>query len=326
MSIQRPFRFGIEANWPSRFGIGANWSRPSYPEWINLVRRAEDLGYATLHVQDHFSRSMGPLTSLTGAAAATKSIRLGSFVFANDFRHPVVLAQEAATLDVISGGRFEFGIGTGFSATDYKYLGIQPDPPGVRVDRLVEAIKIVKGFFSGESFSFDGRYYHADGLVGWPTPVQQPMPPLMIGGGSRRVLSLAAKEADVVSINIRTTPEGNLDFRSITAEAVSEKVRWIREASGDRLDKIELNVLVLAVAITDQPRAAAEQLLQIMGVPTSVLSPDEALASPSLLIGPVSKLVEDLLERRERYGLSYVSAFGSTMEDLAPVVARLSGR
>jgi probable F420-dependent oxidoreductase len=313
MTPQRPFRFGVLA-------FGAT----SRDAWVSTARKAEDLGYATFLVDDHLSRRFAPIAALAAAAEATHVLRVGSCVFGNDFRHPVVLAKEAASLDVLSGGRFELGIGTGYERADYDQTGIPLDPPGVRVSRLAEAVQIIKGAFADAPFSFAGRYYTIRALNGLPKPLQRPHPLIFIGGGSRRILSIAAQEADIVGINVKTTAAGGFDVLSITPDATAQKVAWVRHAAGARFAALELQLLVPFMRVTDNRYQAAAQFVQAWQL-TEVVRPEHILDSPHALIGTVDQIVEDLLARRECYGVSYVAVFEEQMDMFAPIVARLAG-
>ena len=227
--------------------------------------------------------------------------------------------------DILSDGRLEFGLGTGYQRGDYEGTGIPLDPPGVRVARLAEAVQLVKAFFGPGPVEFAGRYYAVRGLRPIPPPVQRPHPPVLIGGGGQRMLELAVREADIVGINVRTTPAGAFDWASVTPEATDQKVEWVRAAAGPRWDGLELHTLVPCVAVTDDPRRAAQGFIDGWGM-TGALSVDELLASPMALIGTEDRIVEALGERRERYGISYLSVFPEAIEAFAPVVARLAGR
>jgi probable F420-dependent oxidoreductase len=314
---------------PFRFGFSTRGSA-SATEWRALARRVEALGYSTLLVPDHVAHPLAPITLLAAAAEATRTVRLGCHVFGNDFRHPVVLAKEAATLDVLSGGRVELGLGTGWQLADYDKMGIPLDPPGVRVDRLAESLRVVKGCFGDGPFSFSGTHYTIRDLDLRPKPAQRPRLPILIGGGSRRILSLAAREADVVAINFRTTPEGAADSADVTVEATDRKLGWVREAAGDRFDDLELAVFAFVVAVTDDdPRQAIDALMARRPVGDR-LDADVALAAPAVLVGSVDRIAETLLARRERFGISYVvvrdpTGDGAMAEAFAPVVARLAG-
>ena len=314
--MSRPFRFGLNT-----FGV------TSLAAWKELARKAEDQGYSTLSVADHTFTPMAPLAALSLAAAYTSRLRLGTYVLGNDFWHPTILVREVATIDLLSEGRLELGIGTGWRKSDYTERGLRLDPPGVRIERLEEGVRLIKQLFSGEPLSFAGKYYTTDGLVSRPKPVQQPHPPILIGGGGRRMLSLAAREADIVSLNLRTTSDGALDFSSLTAEATLEKVGWVREAAGERFDRLELNNPVLMVAITEDRERAAAEFLKGWGTLAAGLSTAELLRSPHVIIGNLEQVVDDLQMRRELFGLSYITLLGGAPDHdvFAPVVARLAG-
>jgi probable F420-dependent oxidoreductase len=261
---------------------------------------------------------------MVSAAEATSTLRIGSYVLGNDFRHPVMLAKEAATIDVLSNGRLELGIGTGYYKSDYEGSGIPLQAPGVRVARFKEAVRLIKGFFEGEPFSFEGEYYQVHDLKGIPLPIQRPHPPIMMGGGSKRVLGIAAREADIVSLNIRTTPGGGFDLSSLTIEAAAQKVEWIRQAAGERFADLELNLLVMVVEITDDRREAAEKIHREWEMSNDEFTVEQLLDSPSFLIGSLEQIIEQLQMLREKFGISYYSVW-EPMEPFAPIVARLSG-
>src|SRR5262249_24471988 len=233
---------------------------------------------------------------------------------------PVVLAKDVATLDVLSDGRFELGLGAGWRRLDYEQAGIPYDATAVRLDRLEEAIGVLKALFATGPVDHVGRFYTVSDLDGTPKPVQQPHPPILVGGGGERVLSLAARVADIVSLAARARPDGP-DWSSVTAMATADQIDWIRQAAGDQFDRLELNVMVYALAVTDDRQAAARQTAARWG-----LSEEEVLASPHALIGTVGQIGEDLLRYRERYGISYLIVPGIFAEAFAPVVARLAGR
>ena len=304
----RPFRFGVQLR-------GAT----SGQEWRAKCRRAEALGYDTLAVADHFPRGLGPFAALATAAAATDRIRVGAFVFANDFRHPAVLAKEAATLDLLSDGRLEVGIGAGWLRAEYEATGIPFDRAGVRIERLAEAIPLIKRLWTEDNVTAQGRFFQATDLTITPRPVQAPHPPVMVGGGGQRVLSLAARHAEIVALNPRATPEGVPDRRDITAEATARKLAWVREAAGARFPDLELNIIALRVVTTADRAATAHQLAQELG-----LTPDEVLASPHVLLGSAEEMAETLRQRRDRYGISYVTVTEDGLESFAPVMERLA--
>lgn len=308
--MTRPFRFGVQAG-----------TAVSRDEWVAQAYGAERWGYATLNLPDHFGSQLAPTPALAVAAEATLTLRIGCFVYANDYHHPVVLAKEAATLDLLAGGRLELGLGAGWLRHEYEQAGIPFDRAGVRIERLAESIAVLKGLFAPGSFSFAGRYYQVDQLDGLPKPLQAPHPPLLIGGGGQRLLTLAAREANIVSFNPRALPDGTLDMRDTLPEAVAEKISWVRDAAGDRFDDLELNTTLLGIAVTGDRLAAAERLgarLRTAG--------DLALRSPLALAGTVDDMVEELQARRDRFGISYFMVRRADMEAFAPVVARLAGR
>lgn len=317
MNQSRAFRFGILTG-------GAS----SRKAWLDKARQAESLGYSTLLIDDHFYNQFALLTALVSAADATTSLRVGSLVFGNDFRHPAVLAKEAATLDILTDGRFELGLGTGYSSDDYEKMGITLQSPGTRVSRFEEAVQIIKGLYADDALTYEGKYYTIRNLNGLPKPVQKPHPPLLLGGGSKRILSFAAREANIVGINPKTSAEGSLDFSSITPEATEQKIAWVREAAGTRFRDLELNVLVFPV-VTDQRRQVAEQWLREFEMPTDEDSIDGMLASALFLFGTVEQIVENLQVRRQRFGFTYIAVGeylqADVMEQFAPVIAKLAG-
>ena len=309
MATPRPFRFGMQAR-------GAS----SAEEWLTAARRAEALGFSTLQLFDHFVHGVGPLAAFGAAATVTRAVRLGSFVLANDYRHPVLLAQEAATLDQLSGGRLELGLGAGWDRAEYQAAGLPFDPPGVRIARLAEAIRLLKRLFVEDGVSMAGEHYTVTDLTLAVKPIQRPHPPILIGGGGERLLRLGGREADIVGLAPRALPDGTLDPTSITATATARKVAWVREAAGSRADDVEINVFVYAVEITDDPVGTAERLAADFDLPAS-----EVLASPHALIGSLEGIIEQIHERRDRYGISSITVGGHLADALAPVVARLSG-
>ena len=311
MAHPRKFRFGVQVS-----------TATSGEEWAAIARRAEDLGFSTLFMPDHFGGQLAPVPALMAAADATTDLRVGALVFDNDYKHPVVLAKEAATIDVLSNGRLELGIGTGWMNTDYEQSGIQHDRPGVRIDRMVEGIAIMKGLFADGPFSFEGDHYRISGLDGLPKPLQKPGPPLLVGGGGKRVLTVAAREADIVGVN-PSTPNGAVDADAIassSAPRTDEKVGWIRDAAGDRYADIEMNMLIFACVISDDRQASAEMMAPLFGV-----SPDEVLQTPHVWLGPPEAVCDDLLARRDRWDVSYLVVQADAMEAIAPIVAKLAG-
>ena len=317
MTPHRSFRFGVQI----ARGVAHGASRS---EWKDKAQRAETLGYDILLMPDHLTDqfALGPALAL--AAEATTTLRIGTFVLQNDLRHPALVAKEAATLDVLSDGRFELGLGAGGSLlADYEQTGIPFDPPGTRVGRLEESLRIIKGLFAEEPLTFTGRHYTITELDGFPKPIQRPHPPLLVAGGGPRVLSLAAREAGIVGILVPMMPVGGqFQMEASRAAAVTEQVALIRQVAGTRFAAIELNVLIQRVIVTEEARQASEEL----SLEWSPLSPEEVGETPYLLIGTVDDIVATLRARRDRWGISYVVVFEWDMEAFSPVVARLSGQ
>jgi probable F420-dependent oxidoreductase len=306
----RPFRFGIQLS-----------TAPSGAAWADLARKAEDLGFDTLFMPDHFGDQLAPVPALMAAADATTELRVGALVFDNDYKHPVVLAKELATIDVLSGGRLIVGLGAGWMASDYEQSGIPMDPPGVRVTRMEEGIAVLKGSFAEGPFSFRGEHYTITDYDGQPKPAQSP-PPFLIGGGAKRVLSIAAREAEIVGINpsIRSGHVDAAAARNGAADETDKKIAWVREAAGDRYADLEINLLQFAGIVTDDRKGTAEMMAPLFGLP-----PAEVETYPHACIGTVEEICESLEMRRERWDASYFVFQGDTMEPLAPVVAKLRG-
>lgn len=312
MAHPRPFRFGIQLS-----------TAPDGSSWAELARRAEGLGYSTLFMPDHFGDQLSPTIALQAAADATTTLRVGALVYDNDYRHPVVLAKDCATLDLLSGGRLELGLGAGWMNTDYEQSGIPMDPPKVRVDRMVEAVAVLKGAFGPGPFSFEGEHYTITGYDGLPKPVQTPHPPLLIGGGLKRVLSFAAREAQIIGVN-PTIPNGQVDAdaaRSGTAVLTDQKLEWIRAAAGERFADVELNALHYATIVTDDRQGTLEMMAPLFGI-----APEEVADYPHALIGTEDEICADLEARRERWGFSYVVVQADSFDTFAPIVARMAGQ
>jgi probable F420-dependent oxidoreductase len=280
-------------------------------EWAEKARRIESMGYATLLMPDGLQYTLAPLPALTAAAMATRTLRVGTYVLANDYRNPVQLAKDAATVDVLSGGRFELGIGVGRpdAAADNRMLGIRFDSGAIRVARLAESLALLKALLSGQTATASGPQYAAADAEISPRPVQQPRPPILVAGGRRRLLELAGREADIIALGIPPMePEAG----------VAERIGWIREAAGTRFDQIELNLNLMAVG-QQVPRWIASQ----MGLTAEGLARSGAIAA---LTGTIDEMVEGLQRRREKLGISYIAVGDELMEGLAPVVERLAGR
>jgi len=291
--------------------------------WADQARLAEDLGYSTLLMPDHYGDQLAPIPALAAVAAATTTLRMGSLVFGNVYRHPVNLATEAATLDLLSEGRFEMSLGAGWMRSDYEQLGITYDTPKVRVERFEEAVTLIQGLLQTDGpYSFEGSYYQVTEHTLLPRPVQQPGPPLIIGGGGKRVLSFAARNADIVSINVnlREGTGGPETAPNASPERTREKVGWVREAAGDRFEDLELNALIGFVMITDDAPSIAEAMAPHFGIEAA-----DALHIPLALLGTVDEMCEELQWRREAYGISYWSIEADCWDQLGPLVSKLTG-
>jgi len=305
------FRFGVQL---SNAASGAAWR--------DTARKIEALGYSTLFIPDHFEDQFGPLVALTVAAEATTTLRVGSLVFGNDYRHPMVLAKEIATLDLVSEGRVEFGLGAGWMTSDYEQSGMALDPPGDRISRMAESLAVMKSLWSTGKATFEGEYYQIAGAIGAPTPHQRPHPPVIIGGGGRRVLGIAAREADIVGVNpsLAAGYVGREVLETTSAEYYHRRLEWIREAAGSRFDQLELQCLTFLVQIVPDRDEAIARLAGAMSVPAEQID-----GSPIAMIGTTDQIIESLRRRREEFGLSYIVVHEAEMEALAPVVAALHG-
>ena len=311
-SVSRPFRFGFSLD-----GLDGP------VEIAARARRAEAMGYSSVVMTDHFDDRHGPLVTMTAVALATTSLRVGTLVLANDYRHPAVLAKELASLDVVSGGRLEIGIGAGWMASDYEQAGLGFDRPGVRIERLDEAISVLEGCFADGPFDFEGHHYTIRGLESWPKPVQKPHPPLLMAGGGHRMLALAGRRADIVGIN-PSLHSGAIDEHAgptATAEATDAKLAVVREAAGDRFGTMELQTRVHLAVITEDAHGLASAAAPAFGI-----TAEQALASPHALVGTIDECVTRIEGWRERWGISYISVMGNSAEEMAPVVERLAGR
>jgi probable F420-dependent oxidoreductase len=310
---------------PFRFGVNV-WGARSRTEWVEKARKIEDLGYDALTVPDHLTEFFAPMPAVLSAAEATKRLRVGTNVLNNDLRHPVLVAREAATVDLLTDGRLQLGLGAGSIKSEYDQAGLGFDPGGTRVERLSEAVAIIKGLLKGEQVTFAGRHYRVTGHTIAPLPVQRPHPPILIGGNGPRLLTLAAREADIVGFSGITFRGGGAappDLSGWRVPSVDERVRLVREiAGGDRYARLELSALVQRVVVTDDRRRVAEELTSRW----TQLTPEEILQSPYVLIGTVDQIVEDLQARRERWDFSYYVIFEPYLDAFAPVVARLAGR
>jgi len=312
----KPFRFGVLAE-------GAQTTEQLH----DTAHRAEDAGFSTLLIRDHlvedpFPHQLGPLTALAAVAAATRTLRVGTLVIGNDFRHPAVLAKEVATLDVLSGGRVELGLGAGFLRRDYAAAGLHMDEPRDRVGRLEEALRLLKALFGPDPVTHHGQYYTVEDLDTFPKPVQRPHPPLQVAAARPRMLAIAAREADIVSLQTVSTAGGVLtdDPAGRSPGAVADQTARIREAAGERFDRLELGTTA-TVVVTDDPISSAGQLASLRG--WCGVTAQEVLQMPSIFIGPLQHLGGLFHERRAAYGLSYFVVSDGALEMAAPLVASL---
>jgi probable F420-dependent oxidoreductase len=312
----RPFRFGLVVyDGPADVG-----------RWRELAQRAEGLGYSTLLMGDHVGQFLpfggsAPLLALADAAAATANLRVGTAMLANDYRHPALVAREAATIDVLTDGRFELGIGAGWLESDYQALGVPYDPAPTRIDRLAEAVRLMKLGWAGEVFDFAGEYYSVRDYRGLPRPIQRPHPPVAIGGGTSRILRKAGELADIVGVHVSTRSKGPQErARDLSEERLHQKLAWIRVGAGDRFSALELQMTVFTLLISHDPqeavrRAAAQRAAAAAEITGSVMS----------LVGTVDSVCDELRRRRELWGVSYVTVDAASCDAFAPVVARLNG-
>jgi probable F420-dependent oxidoreductase len=323
--VTRPFRFGCQA-----------YNASSRAEWKDKARRAEDLGFSSFMLADHYigpgpalSATNHPLQSLAAvpaiavAAEATTSIKVGARVMCIDYRNPAVLVKEMATLDLLSDGRLEMGLGAGWLQGEYEAMGVPWDPAGVRITRLGEVVRMAKLLMADGEVNFEGTTgVRAVGFEGLPKTVQRPHPPIMIGGGAERVLKLAAREADIVSFNFDNS-SGKIgpDVPTSGAEAVARKVAWVREGAGDRFDQLELEIAAYFTFVGDKGLQMAEAMAGRFG-----LDVPQMLTHPHGLFGSVDAICDELERRREQFGISYVTVGDSVAEAFGPVIARLAGR
>jgi len=311
----KPFRFLADA-------FDASTTR----ELGERARAAEAMGVTTFILPDHLVPQLAPIPYLATVAALTERLRISAFVHNNDLRHPAVLAQELATLDVLSSGRLDVAIGAGWNEPEYRAIGLPFDPIRVRQDRLAEAITVLKGCFGEDAFSFAGQHYTITDYDGYPKPVQRPYPPFLIGGGGRRTLELAAREANIVGLAPRILSGQRPDPHSITWAATEEKVGWVREAAGDRFDALEFNVYPSQwpIVVTDDLRGEARKVIDRMKERTGIeMTEQDIIDSPHIFIGSIKRFVEKFTELRERLGVN--SFLVGSLDELGPVVERLAG-
>jgi probable F420-dependent oxidoreductase len=306
---------------PFRFAVYSN-DAGAIENWTAFARRAEDLGYAALYATDHLSRQFAPMVALAAAAAVTRTLRVGPYVLANDYRHPLIVAREAATLDRLSDGRLNLGLGAGWKPSDYRQLGMAYDRPGLRVDRLVESLGIIRRLLSGEQVTHVGRFYQLDRARVEPGPVQRPHPPLMLGGGGPRVLRLAAREAQIVSFVPGFSAGGRILLRHITESALAQRVEIVRRAAGPRFEDLELDVFVGDAGIVGSSQPIGQSLSALL----KSAGPAIVGGSPYVLYGSVDGLRDTMLRRREWTGVSSYGLPARAMEAFAPLVESLAGR
>jgi probable F420-dependent oxidoreductase len=306
-----PFRFGVQ--------LASAYDGQS---WRDKARLAEELGYSTLFLPDHLDTQWGPLVAMTVAAEATSTLKVGSLVLANDYRHPVVLAKEIATLDLVSAGRVEVGIGAGWRKKDYQVTGLPFDSPGERIDRLADSVLIMKDLWADAASSRQGRHYTVDAPQGMPLPHSRPHPPILMGGGGRKMLSLAAREADIVGFNpsMAGGRVGNQTVDTSGPDAFSRRVDWVKAAAGPRWDSLEFQCLTVVCRVTKDRDASLLAYARASG-----MTPEALAAAPLALVGSVEEICETLAARRDTWGFSYWVVHEQEMRDFAPVIARMAG-
>src|SRR5688572_14447243 len=278
--MTKPFRFAVQTS-----------SAADGKTWRELARKIEDLGYSTLFIPDHFGDQWGPIVGMTIAAEATERLNVGALVLDNDYRHPVVLAKEIATLDLASEGRVEFGIGAGWMISDYEEAGLPYDSPGVRIDRMVEGLEVMRQMWRDGVANLQGEHYTVTNAAGHPRPHTPGGPKVLIGGGGRKILSAAARHADIVGVN-PNLKSGKVDATvavTALAEVYRERLGWIRDAAGDRFDDLELQVLTFMIQITDDPASVYERMAPLFN-----LTPEQLASVPIGLAGTVEGMCEQL--------------------------------
>lgn len=321
--MSKPFRFGVQS-----------FNAESAADWTSQVQRAEELGYSAFHLADHIlgpgpalekanhpEQNLAAIPAMAYAAAVTNKIRIGCRVFCIDYHLPVVLIKSAMTIDKLSGGRLEFGLGAGWITEEYEALGITKDEPRVRIDRLADVIEGVKAFRNEGLANLANDTIRWSDFEGVPKPVSKP--PIMVGGGSPRILRLAGREADIVSLNFnnRSGMIGPDGVAMSTEAETQKKVGWIKEGAGNRFDDIEIEIGAYFTFVMDDPSPVLGQFAQMFG-----LTEDEMRVHPHALFGSVDTICEELERRRELHGISYITVGKDNMESFAPVVEKLSGK
>jgi probable F420-dependent oxidoreductase len=316
--MPHPFRFGVQLS-----------SLPA-SGWADRLRRIEALGFSSVFWPDHFGDQWEPVAALAAAAAVTQRLNVGALVYGVDYRHPVVLAKAAATIQLLSGGRHEFGLGAGWMQTDYDEAGLRYDRPGLRIERLDEALQIVRSLWSQDKTSFAGKHYRVKDVARAVALGGLAAPKILVGGGGKRVLGVAGRHADIVGIN-PSLPEGRVTPQTVADLAparVREKVAWVREAAaaaGRDPATIELNSLVFVTAILDDPKPLREMIAKNTG-----MSVDDVAGCPAFLTGSSAEIRDRLSQRREETGISYVVIQGAKFDGVErfaeEVVSPLAGR
>lgn len=319
--MSRPLRFGIQS-----------YSADSPAAWREMAKKTEDLGFSALHMADHYFgdgpaseaanhplQNLASVPAMAVAAEATSTLKIGCRVFCCDYHNPVVLVKEAATIDFFSEGRLELGLGAGWIHSEYDAMGVEWKRPGLRIDRMVETIDLVRQWWSGEPIEVAGEHVKVSGFTG--APITPERPPIMIGGGSPRVLGIAGREGDIVSINFDNSagkigPEG---VGSGTAEGTQQKIDWIRAGAGDRFDQLDIEIGAYFTVVTDHGDAVRGQFAELFG-----LTPEQIADHPHCLIGSIDECVETIQQRHETYGINYVTFGGAVIDDVAEIVARLT--
>ena len=323
--MSKPFRFGLQAYAPN-----------SGKEWRELARKAESSGFSSFHLADHII-GPGPALAATGhpvqtvaaipamavAAEATSTIKVGCRVLCVDYRNPVMLAKEVATLDFFSEGRLELGLGAGWLQGEYEAIGVPFDRAGVRIDRFEEVIALLRASFAEGELNIDTPHVHAVGFEAVPKPFTKSGPPIMIGGGAKRILTIAGREADIVSLNFNNS-SGKLGADGIgssTAELTDQKIQWIKDGAGARFDQIEIEIAAYFTIVTPDGEGTRAKMAPMFG-----MTPEVFAEHPNALIGSVDEICDRIVERRERFGISYVSFGASVIDSVIPVVERLTGK
>lgn len=309
MSATRRIEIGVEMMQP--FGTSS---------WAQSAQELERLGYSTLFAPDHFDEGYGPITAMATAAAATTTLRVATAVLAADFRHPAVVARELASIDQLSQGRLEVGLGAGYQVNDYRGSGIPMDPPKVRVERLIEYVAVLRGLFGEGAFSYEGEHYAITELDGTPAPYRSGGPPIFVGGGGKRMLRFAARHADIVGVNPTLPSSAARDQAALDSvpERIDDKFEWIRNAAGDRFGELVFHAWLQVAHVTDDAEKVVAPLTLRFGAGV-----EDVLASPVVLVGTVDEILSRLQERRDRWGYTYYTIQQPVTEEFAAVVGRL---